>query len=245
MAILRLLRDLIERIFGIYMYRKLPRGINMFRDISLSMPDYSFNVVFDVGANEGQSIRFYKKYCPTAQFYCFEPAKDTFEILSSNVGSGNVHCLNFALSDRNSDAELVRSGSSDTFYVHDPDAHQEDEVGANRESISLKRLDDYCKQAEISHISLLKIDTEGSDFSVLQGAESMLTEHKVDWIVVEAGMNPNNTRHVPFEKIKAYLESKGYYLFAFYEQVNEWPTSEPNLRRTNPLFMSQRLYRNA
>jgi len=35
------------------------------------------------------------------------------------------------------------------------------------------------------------------------------------------------------------LESKNYYLFGIYEQVEEWRTSEPHLRRTNLVFISE------
>ena len=69
----------------------------------------------------------------------------------------------------------------------------------------------------------------------------MLSEQKVDLIQVEVGMNPRNDRHVPFESIKNFLESHNYFLFGIYEQVLEWPSKRPYLRRTNPVFISQRL----
>ena len=66
-------------------------------------------------------------------------------------------------------------------------------------------------------------------------------EQHIDFIEVEAGMNPWNERQVPFEILKAHLESKNYFLFGIYEQVHEWPTKAPHLRRANAVFLSERL----
>lgn len=44
---------------------------------------------------------------------------------------------------------------------------------------------------------------------------------------------------MPIEELKAYLEGKGYYLFGVYEQMPEWPTREPHLRRSNLVFVSE------
>lgn len=69
----------------------------------------------------------------------------------------------------------------------------------------------------------------------------MLNEQRIDFVEVEAGMNAGNKRHVPFETLKEYLESKNYLLFGIYEQVHEWPTNEPHLRRTNAVYLSRRM----
>jgi hypothetical protein len=90
----------------------------------------------------------------------------------------------------------------------------------------------------------MKIDTEGADLDVLKGAERMLNEQRIDIVKVEAGMNPTNHLHVPFEVLKNYLESKHYFLFGIYEQKHEWPTKHPHLRRTNPIFISQQVIEN-
>ena len=63
----------------------------------------------------------------------------------------------------------------------------------------------------------------------------------MDFVEVEAGMNAGNKRHVSFEALKDYLESRSYLLFGIYGQVHEWPTKKPHLRRTNPVFVSRRM----
>lgn len=69
----------------------------------------------------------------------------------------------------------------------------------------------------------------------------MLKEQRMDFVEVEAGMNASNKRHVSFEALKDYLESRSYLLFGIYGQVHEWPTKEPHLRRTNAVLVSRRM----
>jgi hypothetical protein len=66
----------------------------------------------------------------------------------------------------------------------------------------------------------------------------MLAARQIDFVEVEAGMNSGNKRHVPFDDLRTHLENLDYYLFGFYEQMHEWVTREPHLRRTNPVFIS-------
>jgi hypothetical protein len=39
--------------------------------------------------------------------------------------------------------------------------------------------------------------------------------------------------------MKAFLETMDYRLFAIYEQMYEWPSGEPQLRRVNAVFISR------
>jgi hypothetical protein len=38
-----------------------------------------------------------------------------------------------------------------------------------------------------------------------------------------------------------FMEQRGFYLFGIYEQRVEWLSGAPNLRRTNPIFISDRV----
>ena len=97
-----------------------------------------------------------------------------------------------------------------------------------------------CETEKIDWISYLKIDTEGGDLEVLKGAEDLLAQQRVDLVEVEAGMGPDNELHVPFGVLQGYLEQRDYVLFGIYEQAYK-RAGAPNLRRTNPVFMSSRM----
>ena len=103
-------------------------------------------------------------------------------------------------------------------------------------SVSTEPLDRFCERQNIDRIDLLKIDTEGHDLSVLQGARKMLADRKIGCVFTEVGLNPANDYHVSFDVMKAWLEGRGYYLFGLYDQAHEFD-GESYLRRMNAAFI--------
>ena len=90
------------------------------------------------------------------------------------------------------------------------------------------------------HISLLKIDVEGFEEQVLNGASDLLKSEAIDVIYAEAGFNPDNKQQCYYRKIEDILAGYGYRVFRIYEQKNEWLDDSPVLRRVNMAFMSRR-----
>jgi FkbM family methyltransferase len=227
------------------MIKKKPRGIYLFDDIKSHLPKFRIKIIFDVGANTGQSARKYLNLFPEASLYCFEPVRSTFQKLQKNLHASRkrkISTFQMALGAAEATGQMVLEGrGSDMFFLLNTSQDVSVDGGTRLESVKIETLDNFCHRLDISHIDYLKIDTEGGDLDVLIGASRMLVEHRIDLIEVEAGMNPDNKRHVPFEKLKGFLEERKYFLFGVYEQVEEWPTKAPHLRRTNPAFISGNL----
>lgn len=212
------------------------KGADPIRDLRICLPGWTPEVVFDVGANVGQSAAGYLEAFPGATIHCFEPVAATFEELRERfAGVQRVICARCALGATSRAATIAVGGGSTQSSLVAESPH----VGELREPVQVRTLDDVCQERTIAHIDLLKIDTEGFDLEVLRGAHRMLEDQAISLVEVEAGMNPENPVHVPFEKLKAHLEAAGYRLFGIYEQKEEWPTLEPHLRRTNLLFISR------
>jgi FkbM family methyltransferase len=243
MEIKRTLKTIVEKVTGTHIFRELPIGVSISHDISQRFPGYRVNVVFDVGANVGQSALSYLSTFPSSIIYCFEPITLTFEKLIRNVeGKSQVLCYNLALGDSAGKGTMTSEGiSTMNSLVHEG---ADNDVNAKEtESVDISTLDDFCKANNVNKISYLKIDTEGGDLNVLKGSKDILNMHGVDILEVEAGMNPNNKHHVPFERLKEFLESYGYFIFGIYEQVDEWSEKGPHLRRTNTVFVSEKMIR--
>ena len=241
MGIQRDLLKIAERLTGTRIYpawRAPSRGISPFEDIAASLPKLKIQLVFDVGANVGQSAAMYLSELPRATIYCFEPVNETFKQLKQAVVSPRVQSFQIALGSERRRGKMVHHGAVEMFHLLRDSVPPKDVF---LEDVIIETLDTFCAQHRVERINYLKVDTEGSDLDVLKGAEEMLTSHRIDLIQVEAGMNFRNTHHVPFEDFKRFLEPRGYFLFGLYEQVPEWPTNEPHLRRTNLLFVSDRV----
>jgi FkbM family methyltransferase len=233
-------KKLVEQMTGTQILRSIPHGIDPARDIAKSLLKYRAEVVFDVGANIGQSSKDYLNKFPNAHIYCFEPVSDTFRQLQNNLeGNERVDCFQLAFGSAKGSGEMVLQGESDMFFLLDSSKESLTNSSVLTESVNIVTVDEFCQKKGIDCISYLKIDTEGGDLEVLKGAVQMLAEQRIDCVQVEAGMNPNNSRHAPIEFLKEFLESYKYFLFGIYEQTSEdWFNGRPHLRRTNLLFIS-------
>jgi FkbM family methyltransferase len=227
----------IERMIGARIMRTMPHGVDLFADLRIQLPATPIATIFDVGANIGQSAQHYRKAFPTANLYCFEPVQATFDRLSALLQDDKAaQCFRLAFGRTAGTGEIAVGQHSDQASLTARPADT-----THVESVQIATLDSFCASRALDRIGLLKIDTEGGDLTVLEGAHSLLADQKIDVIEVEAGMSPRNARHVPFEAFTAHLGARNYFLFGIYEQVLEWTTREPNLRRVNPVFISERV----
>jgi len=207
-------------------------------DLILSyFPDWSPAVIFDVGANVGQSARAYARRFPKALIHSFEPSPRTCDELALNVRPfPNVTVHRLALGQAAAIQGLTQGRNSAMNRLLP--AHKPLPDGAVK--VEVQAGSQVMRDLGVDHIDYLKIDTEGSDLAVLHGFADRL--HDVDFVEVEAGMNPYNSTHVPYGKLSALLGEAGFHLAHLFEQKMEWKRGgRPVLRRCNPLFISGRL----
>ena len=237
----RTLKNWVESLTGTYIFRYLPRGIDVFRDIEVALPGFRIETIFDVGANTGQSASTYVKRFPTARILCFEPVAETFRQLRSNTRKHEqIRCFMLALSSREGKGTVQARGTATKNRLLSESETLSQSDDAPLQEVDVTTLTAVCKAEKINWISYLKIDTEGGDLEVLKGAEDHLAQQRVDLVEVEAGMGPDNELHVPFGVLQDYLGQRGYVLFGIYEQAYK-RAGAPSLRRTNPVFMSSRM----
>jgi FkbM family methyltransferase len=224
----------------IYIYRRPPRGANLAFDLRKYCPQQSFNILFDIGANVGQTTAEFLGYFPKARVWSFEPSGELYRELGRRFARDHrVVCENIALGSAEGEARLNHTSVKTMFHLANPATEPPpDLLTGEFESVKITTLDSYCQNADIAFIDFLKIDTEGHDLEVLRGAQRMLSEGKVAFVQCECGMNPENKFHRSFEETKVILERFGYRAFGFYEQIDEMFKQMPNLRRANVVFIS-------
>lgn len=227
---------------GIYILRYIPRGVSFSEDVK-TLNSANFQVIFDVGANIGQSSCLFLKEFPQAKIWSFEPSHENFRKMAARLSEEcRVVCENVALSSSEGSMSLAHTDDETRFHlVHEPtisDSNKE------FETVSVTTVDSYCSAKGIAHIDFLKIDTEGHDLDVLFGSENMIRNDKISFIQCECSASPDNKFHVSLEEIKSYLEARGYRLFAMYEQCEEFMIKAPNLRRVNAVFVSSQTIAN-
>jgi FkbM family methyltransferase len=215
--------------------KHVPQGIDLFYDLRKLNPRYFPSVVFDVGANIGQTVLKWNKFFPQATYHCFEPVTSTMRLLKNNTRKlNNVTYHPFALGDKSDIKEITIFHDSRLNTLQHNTADSKKII--RKEVIQITTVDEVCDRMAINQIDFLKIDTEGFDIEVLNGSASMLKGKRITFIQVEAGMNPFNQRHIPIYDFVDFLKPFGYILFGIYDQHLEW-NGEKRLRMSNPVFI--------
>lgn len=82
------------------------------------------------------------------------------------------------------------------------------------EDVSSLTLDDFCKNNNINHIDILKIDVEGHELKVLKGLSNMLDQQKVNHLFVE--INEGNLRitGTSASELCSFLHGCGYHSYS-------------------------------
>ena len=147
-------------------------------------------VLFDVGANVGKyAQRMYDVFRNSCTIYSFEPSGVTYNLLLQTVASNkNIHAFNFGFSDSEQNGTLYSNGDGSgiaSVYKRKLD-HFGTSMNQNEE-IQLSTIDSFCKKNNIDKIHFLKIDVEGHEINVLQGANEMISGGKIDYIQFEFG----------------------------------------------------------
>lgn len=149
----------------------------------------NWNIVFDIGANQGEWTRAVVRVNPHAKIHCFEPDKTAFKRLIENNFSSNIACNDIGLSSSKQDLPMyVFSDGSELNSLYKREG-LELEHGAQNSSIEVKldTLENYCLEKEIASIDFVKIDVEGHELEVLKGMKAMLEDNKIKVIQFEYG----------------------------------------------------------
>jgi FkbM family methyltransferase len=136
-------------------------------------------VFLDVGANIGdwteQACSNLNKYAFTGKIHASEPAESTFSYLSNRFkGCKMAHTHRVALSNQTSQKD---------FFVVEPHSGINSLIkisGASIERVQTLKIDDLLIEEKIDYVYFIKSDTEGHDFSVIQGAAETLAQGKVE-----------------------------------------------------------------
>ena len=185
-------------------------------------------IIFDVGANIGQTISRFKKINIECIVHSFEPVKEDFEVLQKKFSNDKSIILNnIALGEKDCTRDLYINNlpGSSSFYKLIPETqwvkersktHKNDPKRVFKESVNLKMttLDSYCEKNHILKIDILKIDTQGYEDKILQGAKRLLETKSISYIEIEIIFNDIYEKKLNFLEIEQYLIPKGYELFA-------------------------------
>jgi len=173
-------------------------------------------VVFDVGANVGEYTEYLASLHNDLHVFCFEPVRSTFDALKQRIDCMSNHGIkvfNVGLSDRAGHARLKCFGplaGSNSLYER-PYSFPGEPV-LREETITLTTLDEFLETNSVTDIDLLKIDVEGHELSVIQGAVKTIRERRVTCIQFEYG-NSFRDANITLESLCALLMANRYKIY--------------------------------
>ncbi len=171
-------------------------------------------VVFDIGANVGfLTLTFSKQVKKNGKVFAFEPEPKNFKKLQENIllnDFENISLNNFAISSINDKLKLYLSDDNN-FGTHS--LVNERINSTNYVTVETKKLDNFVFQNNINKIDWIKIDVEGAEIDVINGAKKVMTEMKPNLIieVISENMKKRGLSSILFKKMM--LDEFGYFPF--------------------------------
>jgi FkbM family methyltransferase len=181
------------------------------------------NSFFDIGANVGYYSLLAKTLHPNILTYSFEPSKGPNYFLNKNKEMNQFQEMNIekiALGDVNGETTFFEdinpkykylehhaSGTGNTQNTWNNDA-------TNKYNVQIVTLDNFIKERNIESIDLIKMDTEGTEDKVLNGALNTIERFK-PIIICEVLENRIE------EKIQKIISDIGYFIFKFDDETNQ------------------------
>jgi len=132
------------------------------------------DLVFDAGANVGAYCVTVGRRWPSARVFAFEPIPLNAALIEASLLANrisNVEVVRACVNDAPGEVEF--SVSEDSAYSSMVDTHRKPESARAR--FAAVSLDDFCRHRGLGVPDVMKIDVEGAEMKVLQGAKSILS----------------------------------------------------------------------
>ena len=191
------------------------RGLRLYlkgfqaRDIQLQekygldqIPFEPGDVVIDCGANYGDVFFALKRVAQALKYYAIEPDPNALQALKNNIADMGLIC-GCALGSEDADAiDFYLSDISGDSSLFVPDLIQ------GVISVPIKTLSSFMSEHRLDSVRLLKIEAEGCEMAVLEGATTILRQ--VSYISVDGSAERGGRETL--SDLTSYLQSNGFVL---------------------------------
>jgi len=177
-------------------------------------------VIFDVGANKGQSIKRFKKiFGNNCTIHSFEPIIYEFQKLKELYKNDyNVILNNFALGSQKKKKYFniyKRTGASSFNNLNENSEWllersnqynvKEKEFKIDTQEVHIHTLDSYCNENNVEKIDILKIDTQGYEEEVIKGAKNILKLNTIGVIETEIIFDDVYDKYLSFSDLEKHF----------------------------------------
>jgi FkbM family methyltransferase len=201
------------------------KGVNPGHYFKLKAPwirRAGIRTVLDVGAHRGEFCSAIRALLPKAQIYAFEPLPDCCAELARKFGAnGTFQAFPVAIGAVHEQITLWRSSYPKSSSVLPmAELHKDSfpwSAGSAQLTVEMRALDEYLGQLRLAEKVLLKIDVQGYEAQVLNGAKELLK--RVAYVLLEVSFQPLYEGQGGFAEIHGFLQSADFSYSGNLEQL--------------------------
>ena len=187
------------------------------------------DIVFDIGGHKGEtSLDLLKKF-KIEKIFIFEPVQDSFKKMSNNLikqkNKFEINKFNFALGNETKEILINKTAESSSSTINQININSnyykrknkilkfffKNKNFQSKEKIKLKKISDFFDEYSVSSVDLMKIDTEGYEYFILNDLNNRIKkikaiyfEHHYDFMIV---------KNYTFSQIHSLLTKNGFFKF--------------------------------
>ena len=165
-------------------------------------------VVYDVGANVGfLSMLGAWLAGPTGHVFCFEPLPSNADAIRHNIQLNafeNVTVIPFALGDKQQTVEFLVSADVGWGKVAGLPGNEPQEI-VNRIQVRADTLDNVVAEANLRPPDIIKIDIEGAEVGMIEGAKQTLLRSRPTLFIELHGTNREVDRLLTGANYQSYV----------------------------------------
>ena len=223
------LKKIIKNFFSLFGYeinKKNTEIKNLSFDEIYKLKIKSNPIIFDIGANQGQSIERFKKIFDNPIIHAFEPIDFEFKKLKEKYSNDkNIFLNNCAVGEKVQfkDFYITAKTGNSSFNKLKPNTNwlktrskqfktSEQSYTKEMKLIKMITLDNYCLQNNIEKIDILKIDTQGYEDKVLEGSQEILKKEVVYSIESEIMLDDVYEKYFTFNDLEKFLTPNNFRL---------------------------------
>ncbi|SMP07405.1 methyltransferase, FkbM family [Chryseobacterium profundimaris] len=167
------------------------------------------NFIVDIGANTGTWTREALKFFPEASYLLIEPQERLSAKFSDLLQNPNIKYLPVGVGDKNDILKftIVDRDDSCSFIYSEEEAAK---MGYEQIEVPIKTLNSIIHENNLSYPDIVKIDAEGLDLEVIDGATNLFGKTEV--FIVEAGIQ-NKVYKNSLLRIVTKMDEAGYELY--------------------------------
>ncbi len=200
--------------------------------------DQKFNLIIDIGAANGDTTLFFAKSFPYCKVFGYEPNLNEYTGAKKKAEGHNIEFRNTALGEKADEGVLHITQNKLSSSLNEINS---DEVSlltigmqslikeTHTQTVIINTLDgDFAQE---KNILLMKIDTQGSEISILKGGQ--ITLSKTKFILLEMNNHHIYKNTCQYFEVDQYLREQGFILTQIYApwgDANEYDALYANTR---------------